>query len=66
MVTADLEELKAEFVKVFAAVPLPLRGEIVAVVDNEPVTWSAAYLEIEQNTQKAKRILNILKEIEVL
>jgi hypothetical protein len=62
----DLEELRAKFSKVFASVPLPLRDEIISVIDDEPVSWSAAYLEISNKTEKGDKILKFLKHIELI
>lgn len=55
--------LKAKFLKLRASVPLPLRDEIIAVVDDQTVSWNAAYGEIDQDTENAKLILEQLKKI---
>ncbi len=62
----EYEVLKAKFLKLFASVPLPLRDEIIALVENQPISWSAAYGEIRQDTDKAKIILTHLKRIGLL
>ena len=59
----EYEVLKAKFLKLFASVPFPLREEIIAMVDNHTFSWSAAYGEIKQDTDKAKIILTHLKQI---
>ena len=51
---------RLKFLNIYANLPLGTRHEIVAVVDNEPVTWNAANLEIENDTAKGKEILAIL------
>lgn len=58
--------LKAKFIKVLANVPEPLRDEIIAVIDNNPFSWYAAYGEIEHNTKNSEKILLQLKKIKVL
>lgn len=58
--------LKAKFLKLFASVPFPLRNEIIAIADNQPISWSAAYGEIKQDTDKAQNILTHLKQIGLL
>ena len=58
--------LKAKFLRLFASVPIPLRDQIIALVDKQPVSWSAAYGEISQDTDKAQVILTQLKKIELL
>ena len=65
----DKEEygvLKSKFLNLFASVPLPLRNEIIALADNQPISWTAAYGEIRQDTDKAKVILTHLKQIGLL
>lgn len=62
----EYEVLKARFIKLFANVPFPLREEIIAIVDNQPFSWSSAYGEISQNTDKAQVILTHLKQIGLL
>lgn len=57
---------RLKFLKIYANLPIGMRNEIVAVVDNEPVTWNAAYLEIEQNTAKGKEILEILSNLKII
>lgn len=57
---------KTQFLKIYANLPLGIRDEIVVVVDNEPLTWNAAKLEIEQNTPKGKEILKILTSLKIL
>lgn len=65
----DKEEygvLKAKFLKLFASVPIPLRDEIIALVDNQPISWTAAYGEIVHDTDKSQIILTHLKQIGLL
>lgn len=59
----EYEVLKAKFLKIIASVPIPLRDEIIAVVDNNTVSWNAASGEIKQNTKNAETILKQLKKI---
>lgn len=57
---------KAVFQKIYANLPLGARQEIVAVLNGEPLSWNAAWLEIDQDTQKAKEILDYLFELRIL
>lgn len=57
---------KAQFFKVYANLPQASREEIVAVVDNEPYTWQAARLEIEQDTHIGNEILETLAKLRIL
>ncbi|MGD8373536.1 MAG: hypothetical protein PVI21_01615 [Candidatus Woesebacteria bacterium] len=63
---ASLDELKSRFYKVYANVPLNLRNEIVTVLDKEPVSWSAAYIEIETNSARAEQILTELEKLSII
>lgn len=62
----EYDILKAKFLKLIANVPFPLREEIIAVVDDQPVSWNVAYGEISQDTDKAKEILRHLQQIGLL
>ena len=59
----EYEILKAKFLKIVATVPLPLRGEIIAIVDKKTVSWDVAYGEIKQDTINATIILEHLKKM---
>lgn len=63
---AEYEVLKAKFLKLIANVAFPLRKEIIAVVDNQPVSWNVAYGEVSQDTDKAKEVLKHLKQIKLI
>jgi len=62
----EYENLKAKFLKLHANVPIPLREEIIAVIDKQTVSWNAAYGEISQDTDNAESILEHLKKIGLL
>jgi len=59
-------DLKAVFQKVYANLPLGARTEIVATIDGEPMTWNAVFIEVQEDTDKSKKILTFLKQIGVL
>ena len=66
MTENNYEELKAKFMRAYANIPLPLRSEIVVVVDEEPISWHVAKIELNNNTLAAPKILSILEKMEVL
>ncbi len=66
MTQLNYEILQAKFFKAFANVAVPLREEIIAVINKEPFTWYTANAEIEHNTTRAKHILDQLHKIEVI
>lgn len=58
--------VKAEFFKIYANLPLVLRDEIVVVVDDEPFTWNSARLEIENDSMVGEKILEKLEKMEII
>lgn len=57
---------KTVFLKKYSNLPLALRDEIIVIVDDQPLTWNAAYLEVKNDTDKSKEILDKLFELEIL
>jgi len=65
--TERTEDLKSKFSKVYANLPLGLRGDIVVVLDKDgPITWNAAYIEVYNDTSKGNEILSKLAEMEII
>lgn len=62
----ECEELKAKFLKVFANVPLPLREEIIVMIEDKPLSWNTVYAEFKMDTVNVKEIITRLKLIGVL
>ena len=60
-------DLKSRFLKAFANLPEKVKSEeVIAVIDNAPYTWTAAAIEIKGDSSTGKKILKILKELNVL
>ena len=57
---------KEKFYKIFANLPLGLRSEIVAIIDGQPVSWLVAKMEIDNDTQTGKKILNNLETLKII
>lgn len=57
---------KTKFLKTYANLPYSSRSEIVVVVDDEPLTWNAAKIEIENDTKIKRKILEKLVRLEIL
>lgn len=57
---------KALFLQIYANLPLESRKEVIAVLDNEPITWAAARIEIENDTQAGQKILDFLAEAQII
>jgi hypothetical protein len=63
---ADEPELKERFKKVYANVPLDLRSDVVAVIDDSPMSWNVCYIEVNCDTPMAERILEYLNRLELI
>lgn len=59
-------EKKEKFLQAYANLPLAVRNEIVVVLGDEPLTWNAARIEIENETKKGEEILEQLIQMEIL
>lgn len=59
-------DVKAKFQQIYANLPLNQRSEIVVVVDDEPFTWNSAKIEVENDTEKGKQILDKLVELQLV
>lgn len=59
-------DLVERFKRVYANLPLGLRSEIVAVLDNEIMTWNVVKIEVDNNTAMGKRLLEYLEELEII
>ncbi len=55
-----------DFFKVYSEVPLDERKLVVIVLEGEPISWNLAYQEIKNNTKRGKKILKILKDLEII
>lgn len=58
--------LRAKFFRTFARVPINLRDEIIAIVDDDSVTWRTANVEIIGKTKKGDQILKLMDELSLL
>jgi len=58
--------VKDKFFKVYANLPLNIRQEIIIVINEEPISWQVAYLEISNDTKLGKIILEKLTALEVI
>lgn len=58
---------KEKFLKIYANLPLGVRQEIILVLDeNQPITWNAAFIEVNVNTEISKVILEKLQRLEFI
>jgi len=62
-----MEDERTNFLKIFANLVDKIRQEdIIAVVDEKPYTWNAAYFEIKNNTRLGNKILKKLKDLKII
>lgn len=59
-------DLKQQFYKVYSNLPLGVRDEIILVINNEPITWKVAKLEIDNDTPLSKEILEKLVALQII
>ena len=57
---------RERFLKIYADLPLGLRGEIILVLEGQPISWNVAYVEVYSNTEKSIKILKKLEEIGII
>lgn len=63
----ERERKKAQFNKTYANIPLGLRDEIVVILENNiPLSWNAAKIEIDNDTDKVDEILDKLSKLGLL
>jgi hypothetical protein len=55
-----------KFQQIYANLPLSQRTEIVVVIDNEPLTWNAVKIEVDNDTDKSREILEKLIRLGII
>lgn len=59
-------ELKVEFFRIYANLPIEERNNVVVVIDKQPISWNIAYLEIKSNSKLGQQILKTLEELDIV
>lgn len=54
------------FHKIYNNLPLNLREEVIVVINNEPITWRVARLEIDGKTKLGEEILEKLAAQDII
>ena len=57
---------EAKFYHVYCNLPLPIREEIIIVIDKEPISWKVAKLEVDNHTKIGQEILQKLVELDFI
>lgn len=63
---ANSPTLAERFKKIYANIPLGLRSDVIAVIDEQPMTWHVCYIEVSTSTLMAERILEYLDRLELI
>lgn len=59
--------LKEKFLRVYANIPLGVRQEIVAVLeDGRPITWDVAFIEVHEDTRISEQILRKFERMQII
>lgn len=67
-----MNDLRTRFLKTYANIPLNLREDVILLFEDaddgirKPMSWNAAYLEVEQHTDKSDKILNELDSLSLI
>ncbi len=62
-----MQNLRENFLKVYANVPINLRDEIILVLDKgRTISWDVVFFEVKQNTEMSVEILKKLKELDLI
>lgn len=57
---------KEKFLKIYSSLPMGVRKEIVLILEEKPIIWDVAYIEINQDTKLGEIILEKLKTLELI
>ncbi len=58
--------MKERFLKTYANLPIPIREDIVVVIDDEPISWRVCCIEVRADTKLGDKILTSLKEMKFI
>jgi hypothetical protein len=61
-----VQENREKFLRAYANLPLNTRKEIILVLEEQPITWEVAYLEVKNNTSNSEEILKKLEELGII
>lgn len=60
------EQLRADFRKMYDNVPFTMRRELIAIVDNQPMSYNVCLLEIKNETKMGDKILRYLERLDLV
>lgn len=57
---------KEKFIKIYSDLPLGIRQEIILTIDDKPITWNVAFIEISNDTPLSNVILKKLEKLKII
>lgn len=66
MKMGEIEDLRAKFLRAYANLPEPERYQVVAIINEKPYSWNAAYTEVSNNTKFGDKILEKMRLVGIL
>lgn len=60
------EEKREKFLKIYYNLPLKIREEVVLDLNNKPISWNVAYVEVKNKTEIGEIILQKLAELKII
>lgn len=57
---------KENFLKIYSDLPLGVRKEIILTLDDKPITWDVAFIEVNNNTEISEIILEKLNKLRII
>lgn len=57
---------RTKFLKAYANLPLNERDQVIITIDGQPLTWNAAWIEVDNDTPKGKEIVEKLVELGII
>ena len=66
MIQRTIEQLHTDYLKMFLNLPLIIRKDIIAVIDECPMSYNVCHLEIKSKTEMGERILRYLEKLDLV
>ena len=61
-----MPDLKTRFYRTYVDLPVSIRSNVAVVVDDVSLSWNVLKIEVDNNTDMAKKGLKILNELNFL
>ena len=58
--------IKEKFIKIYSNLPLGVRKEIILTLEEKPISWDVAYIEIWNDTLIGNVILKKLEKLQII